>query len=168
MKESAQITISISINEDLVERADRRADDLGLTRSRYVAVIIQQDLERGGPLMLAAGDESKPVPQVELTPWVIEFLKIIVPILNQYQDSHGQAPLPEVSAAVAETELWKYFLKHRDEILKDKWIQSRNAGYDIGMERAARTWLQRNHILWPSTEDTESPDPASPTPPAAS
>ena len=116
--------------------------------------------------MLAAGDESKPVPQVELTPWVIEFLKIIVPILNQYQDSHGQAPVPEVSVAVAETELWKYFLKHRDEILKDKWIQSRNAGYDIGMERAARTWLQRNHILWPSTEDTESPDPAATTPPA--
>jgi len=27
----------------------------------------------------------------------------------------------------------EFFLKQREQILKDKWIQSRNAGYDIGM-----------------------------------
>ena len=132
-----------------------------MTRSRYIAVVIQQDVDRAGPLTLTAGDQTKPVPAVELTPWVLNFLKLIVPILNQYQDTHGQAPTPEVPATISKTELWNYFLKQREEILKDKWIQSRNAGFDIGMERAARTWLQRNHILWP--EETGPANSAAPT-----
>jgi hypothetical protein len=90
--------------------------------------------------------------------------------LTQYQDSHGRCPEPEVPEPISQSELWQYFLKQRDQILKDKWIGSRNAGYDIGMERAIRDWLQTNQILWATPEDdaedpTPPPPPAPPTPP---
>ena len=70
---------------------------------------------------------------------------------------------------LAQSELWQFFLKQRDQILKDKWIQSRNAGYDVGMQRAIRDWLQKNQDLWSiPQDDAETPpqDPAPPTPPA--
>ena len=58
-----------------------------------------------------------------------------------------ECPAPQVPETTAQSELWQFFLKQRDQILKDKWIQSRNAGYDIGMERAIRDWLQKNQDL---------------------
>jgi hypothetical protein len=53
-----------------------------------------------------------------------------------------------VVSPLAQSELWESFLKQRDQIPTDKWIQSRNAGHDIGMERAIRDWLQKNQDLW--------------------
>jgi hypothetical protein len=46
--------------------------------------------------------------------------------------------------------------------------QSKDAGYDIGMERAIRAWLQRNYLVWApdDVEDEEPADAAPPTPPA--
>jgi hypothetical protein len=140
---------------------DARADALGLSRSRYLAVLAQQDIAKGGPLTITSQVEAQPAMPIELTPEALEFLKYAIPALTQYQDSHGQSPLPEVPAAIAETELWKFFLKQRDQILKDKWIDSRNAGYDIGMERAIRDWLQKNQFLW-APEDSEPDLPGSP------
>ena len=143
-----QTAISVSITKELLARIDARASELGLTRSRYLAVIAQIDIEKGGPLTIPTQGEVEPAPPVNLTPEATEFLKLAVPILTQYQDSHGQAPTPEVPRHIAETELWPFFLKQRDQILKDKWNSSCAAGYDIGMERALRNWLQRHPDHW--------------------
>ena len=93
-------------------------------------------------------------------------MKFVVPILNQYQDSHGECPPPEVPPHIAESELWPFFLKQRHQILKDKWNSSKDAGYDIGMERAIREWLQRNYLVWApeelEDEETEESDRTNP------
>jgi hypothetical protein len=85
------------------------------------------------------------------------------------QATHEQSPAPEAPPHVAESEVWPFFLKQRDQILKDKWNSSRDAGYDIGMERAIREWLQRNYLIW-APEDVEDPESepaaAQPTTPA--
>ena len=60
---------------------------------------------------------------------------------------------------------WLYFLKQREQILKDKWIQPRNAGFDIGMERAIPDWLQKNQDLWAADQDDAEDSPPSPPPP---
>jgi len=162
-RSSEQTAISVSITKDLLAQIDVRATSLGLTRSRYLAVLAQQDIHTGGPLIIATQDESQLGPPIELTPKALDFLKLAVPALTQYQDSHGQCPAPEVSGPVSQTELWQFFLKQRDEILKDKWIDSRNAGYDIGMERAIRDWLQKNYALWSAPEDAaQAPPPSAP------
>jgi len=163
IRSQGQTAISVSITVDLLARIDGRANALGLSRSRYIAVIAQQDIAKGGPLTIAAQDESQPAAPLEFTPQALEFLKFAIPALTQYQDSHGQCPLPEVPAAFAGTELWEFFLKQREQILKDKWINSRNAGYDIGMERALREWLLGNTLLW-APEEPEEPEPEAPAP----
>lgn len=164
-RSTAQTAISVSLTRELLARIDVRAGALGLTRSRYIAVVAQQDIDKGGPLTIAAEDESEPTAQIDLTPAALDFLKLAVPALTQYQDTHGQCPTPNVPEAIPETDLWKYFLTQREQILKDKWIQSRNAGFDIGMERAIRDWLQKNQDLWAisQADDTQAAQP-NPTP----
>jgi hypothetical protein len=36
--------------------------------------------------------------------------------------------MSQVPETIAQAELWDFFLKQRDQILKEKWIQSMNAG----------------------------------------
>ena len=156
-----QTAISVSITKDLLTRIDNRANELGLSRSRYIAVVAQIDIAKGGPLTIPTQGAAQPAPPADLTAEVTEFLKLAVPILNQYQDSHGQCPPPEAPPNVAESEVWPFFLKQRDQILKDKWNSSRDAGYDIGMERAIREWLQRNYLVW-APEDVEDSEPETP------
>ena len=164
LRSQDQTAISVSITKDLLIRIDNRATELGLTRSRYIAVVAQIDIAKGGPLTIPTQGAVQPATPVELTPEVTEFLKLAVPILNQYQDSHGEYLPPEIPQHIAESEIWPFFLKQRDQILKDKWNSSCAAGYDIGMERAIREWLQRNYLVWAPT-DPEPPEHA-PTPPA--
>ena len=164
-RSAAQTAISVSITKDLLTRIDARSTALGLTRSRYIAVVTQQDIDKGGPLTIAAEDDSEPASPIELNPTALDFLKLAVPALTQYQDSHGQCPSPEAPDAIAQSELWLYFLNQCEQILKDKWIQSRNAGYDIGMERAIRDWLQKNQDLWAAAQDDAEDSPPSPPPP---
>jgi hypothetical protein len=149
--------ISVSITKDLLAKIDTRADEVGLTRSRYIAVIAQIDIANGGPLTIPARSTLQPAPPVQLTPEANEFLKLAIPILTQYQDSHGQAPTPEVPQHIASTKLWPFFLKQRKQILEDKWNSSKAADHDIGMERAIRDWLQRNYLVW-APEDVEDED----------
>jgi hypothetical protein len=42
---------------------------------------------------------------------------------------------------------WEYFLRQRDESLDYKWLESEKLGSDIGIERAIRDWLQKQHPL---------------------
>lgn len=161
--------ISVSITEALLAKIDARANELGLKRSRYIAVIAQIDIAKGGPLTIPTQGAVEPAPPVELTPEVTDFLKLTVPILTQYQDSHGQAATPDVPQFIARMKLWPFFLKQRDQILKDKWNSSKDAGYDIGMERAIREWLQRNYLVWaPSETGDEDDEQANGTNPAGS
>jgi hypothetical protein len=45
----------------------------------------------------------------------------------------------------------------------------KDAGYDIGMERAIREWLQRNYLVWApeelEDEDAEQSEDTHPAPP---
>jgi hypothetical protein len=116
-------------------------------------------------LRLGVQEESQASAPVEFTPATLDFLKLAIPALTQYQDSHGQCPAPEAREPIAQTELWEFFLKQRDQILKDKWIQSSNAGYDIGMDRAIRHWLQKNQDLWFLAQDDAEAQPTPPTAP---
>ena len=163
-----QTAISVSLTKDQLAQIDARADSLNLPRSRYLVLLAQHDIARGGPLTIVTQEESQTSTPVDFTPAALDFLKLAVPALTQYQDSHGQCPPPEFPEATAHTELWEFFLKQRDQILKDKWIQSSNAGYDIGMDRAIRHWLQKNQDLWfiPQDDAEATPqDPAPATPP---
>ena len=49
---------------------------------------------------------------------------------------------PEPPEALAENQFWRDFLDERDEILKLKWIDSKNEGRDIGFQEAIRRWLK--------------------------
>jgi hypothetical protein len=159
-----QTAISVSLTKEQLLQIDARADSLNLPRSRYLVLVAQHDIARGGPLTIVTQEQSQPTVPVELNPTALDFLKLAVPALTQYQDSHGQCPAPQVPETMAQTELWEFFLKQRDHILKDKWIQSSNAGYDIGMERAIRHWLQKNQDLWYTPQDDAEVPPPSPPP----
>jgi hypothetical protein len=55
----------------------------------------------------------------------------------------------------------------RNQLLKDKWNSSKDAGYDIGMERAIPERPQRNYLVWApeDVEDGEGTHPAPSDPP---
>ena len=55
-----QTAISVSISRDLLALIDARAQSLNLTRSRYLALLAQQDLTKGGPLVISAPDAGQP------------------------------------------------------------------------------------------------------------
>lgn len=44
--------------------------------------------------------------------------------------------------------LYKEFLKERDEILRHKWFMSEKEGRDVGFERALLDWNIRHRIDW--------------------
>lgn len=44
--------------------------------------------------------------------------------------------------------LYQEFLAEREEILKHKWIQSEEAGHDIGLETALVDWAVNHREVW--------------------
>jgi hypothetical protein len=44
--------------------------------------------------------------------------------------------------------LYKEFLAEREEVLRYKWIESEQAGYDIGFERALLDWTLKYRPAW--------------------
>ena len=44
--------------------------------------------------------------------------------------------------------LYQQFLAEREEILKHKWNKSREAGCDIGFERAFLDWVMHHRTKW--------------------
>jgi hypothetical protein len=46
------------------------------------------------------------------------------------------------------TDLYKEFLKEREEILKHKWIESQKAGKDVGFEWALLDWVMHHREKW--------------------
>jgi hypothetical protein len=48
----------------------------------------------------------------------------------------------------ANTSLYREFLAEREEILKHKWIQSEEAGHDVGLETALVDWALHHRTSW--------------------
>ena len=44
--------------------------------------------------------------------------------------------------------LYKEFLKERDEILRHKWFMSEREGKDVGFERALLDWNIKHRVDW--------------------
>jgi hypothetical protein len=142
--------VSISISQELLDRIDARARDLGLPRSQYLAMLARKDVMLGGSLVIPTA--TAPI-RVNLTDEAVEFLKIAVPALIEYERHRDEAPIPEPPQPLADSELWEYFLKERAEIVEYKWLESEKLGHDIGIERAIREWLQKHHALWAAAQD---------------
>ena len=49
---------------------------------------------------------------------------------------------------VKESLLYKEFLAEREEILRHKWLQSEQAGCDIGFEKALLDWIVKYRSDW--------------------
>ena len=76
MKERSadQTAVSISLSKDLLTLIDARARYFNLSRSRYLAILAQQDLTKGGPLVMPAPDATQPPRVVDANTEVVEFL----------------------------------------------------------------------------------------------
>ena len=62
-RSAEQTAISVSLTKELLTQIDARADSLGLPRSRYIALLAQHDIARGGLLTIVTQEESQtPVP----------------------------------------------------------------------------------------------------------
>jgi hypothetical protein len=57
-------------------------------------------------------------------------------------------PSDENTALVKESLLYKEFMAEREEILRHKWIQSEQVGYDIGFEKALLDWIVKHRSSW--------------------
>ena len=57
-------------------------------------------------------------------------------------------PSDENTSLVKESLLYKEFLAEREEILRHKWIQSEQSGYDIGFEKALLDWIVKHRSNW--------------------
>ena len=44
--------------------------------------------------------------------------------------------------------LYRQFQAEREEVLKHKWIESKKAGHDIGLERATTDWILKHRSQW--------------------
>jgi hypothetical protein len=42
----------------------------------------------------------------------------------------------------------------RARFLRHRWIESKNAGYAIDVDRDIRDWLKKHHALWAAAQDT--------------
>ena len=159
----SQIAISISLPKGLLRQIDARADRLNIPRSQYLALLARRDILIGGSLMLSPADAGNPPRQIDLTAEVIEFLKLAIPALIEHEqalknpDAHTPPLDLEAPGSLADNEFWLDVMDELDEILKYKWIESERAGFDIGMDRAIREWLQNHFTAWaaahPPAED---------------
>jgi len=140
-------SVCVSLPKPLLDDIDRRAESLGLTRSMYLTLLAQQDLQILGPLIVRSADAQE-ARTIELDDEAHRFLMGAIPELADYERrvrlkhplDHATAPPPVEALA----DLWAAFLEERQSILEHKWYRSGEAGRDIGIEAAIRDWLQ-NH-----------------------
>jgi len=58
------------------------------------------------------------------------------------------AALSSFSLELNNTELYKDFLRERDQILKNKWYMSEKQGSDVGFEKALLDWVFNHREKW--------------------
>ena len=68
--------------------------------------------------------------------------------LSKFNAHHMSHPSDENTTLVKESLLYKEFLAEREEILRHKWIQSEQSGYDIGFEKALLDWIVKHRSSW--------------------
>jgi hypothetical protein len=171
-RSKGQTSICISISKTQLAEIDARAAALNLNRSQYLALVARKDIMRGGPILIPSPDAAKPPRQIDLTAEGIEFLKIAIPAMEEYERQRKAGAVseaPEPPVALADSELWEYFLDERDEILEYKWLESEKEHQDIGIDRAIREWLQKHHALWAAAQKDvqDAPPPHPPSAPPA-
>ena len=163
-RSKGQTSICISLTKAQLAEIDARAAALNLNRSQYLALVARKDIMRGGPLLIPDPDAAKPPRQIDLTAEAIEFLKIAIPALEEYE-RHREAGIipenPEPPESLVDSDLWEYFLAERDEILEYKWIESEKERRDIGIDRAIREWLNQHHALWAAAQNGAQGSPSS-------
>ena len=156
-----QTSVSISLSSDVLAKIDAQAAALGLSRSAYLSLLAHHHVPiPGSPLSAAAASQPEKAP--DLTAKVYDFLLIAVPALEQYAasvenggDPPPGAPIVEIPSDLAETKLWRFFLLEMDEILRHKYLRSKELGYNIGLSAAIREWLQMHRALWVAAQKLE-------------
>ena len=156
-------SVCISLERELLTKIDKCAKSYGLPRSRFMALLTRHAINTNGALPLdtqpAPGPE--PIKPLDLTAAVYDFLLIAIPALDdfarQQEDEQAQGTAPEPSSEIANSKLWRFFMLEREEILRHKYLRSKELGYDIGLPRAIKEWLQQHRALWaaahPPAED---------------
>jgi hypothetical protein len=56
--------------------------------------------------------------------------------------------MPPVPAKPEPSRAYEKFLTEWKEILDYKWIESKKAGEDIGLERALTEWVSKHRVAW--------------------
>jgi hypothetical protein len=170
VKLPGQKVISVSLPQTLLDDIDARATSLGLSRSAYLSLLAQQDLTKPGPIPLpkvTAPGAAQPAKPLDLTAMAYDFLLLAIPALEKYEASQvtddeetpatsaqggaGESAIPaklDETAGPAMNKLWRFFIHEKDEILRHKYLRSTELGYNIGLPRAIREWLQEHRALW--------------------
>ena len=149
-----QTAICISLSRELLAKIDARATSFNIPRSQYFALLALDDVSKGGSFPLPAASATEA--QINLTRETLDFLLFAIPVLDEFaRKLDSPAELDEAEPEPPESidpAFWRFFLKERREILNYKWIQSEQAGQDIGTERATREWLQNHFALWAAAQ----------------
>ena len=147
-----QKVVSVSLPQTLLNSIDQRAASLSLSRSSYLGLLAQQDLTKATPLTAPEATATAPARRLDLTAEAYAFLIQAIPALEDYarqRDNPAPAePIPAPPEAVADSDLWQFFLLERDEILRHKYLRSKELGYDIGLSQAIQEWLRNHYALW--------------------
>ena len=145
--------MSISLSSEMLGKIDAQAAAMGLSRSAYLSLLAHQH-QPGTPPIVPASGSTQPTKPLDLTAEVYDFLLIAVPALEQHAAAlkDGGAPLNaqtvEIPEDVANPKLWRFFLLEMDEILRHKYLRSKELGYNIGLSTAIKEWLQMHRALW--------------------
>ena len=54
----------------------------------------------------------------------------------------------KTSGILESSNLYKEFIREREEILKHKWLESEKVGHDIGFEKALLSWVFNHREDW--------------------
>ncbi len=154
-------SVCISLEKDLLEEIDKRAKSYGLPRSRYLALIAKHAVSKNGASPLEPQPAPEPIKPLDLTAEVYDFLLFAIPALTdfarQQEDEKAKGTAPEPTSEIANSKLWRFFMLEREEILRHKYLRSKELGYDIGLPQAIKEWLQLHRALWaaahPPAED---------------
>jgi hypothetical protein len=156
-------SVCISLEKDLLSKIDKCAKSYGLARSRFMALIAKHAVSKNGvsPLDTQPTPGPEPIKPLDLTEAVYDFLLLAIPALDdfarQQEDDKAQGTAPEPSSEIANSKLWRFFMLEREEILRHKYLRSKELDYDIGLPQAIKEWLQQHRALWaaahPPAED---------------
>lgn len=157
-----QAIVSVSISREALAKIDARAAELALPRSAYLKLLAQQDLTREMPVSFSKSGNSLDAQPRDLTAEVYDFLLTAIPAMQEHEsakqnpeDKPSSPPMREIPEDVAETNLWRFFLLEKDEILRHKWLRSQELGYELSLSRTIEEWLQKHRSLWAKCHPVE-------------